>query len=171
MKKAEILEHLDEKVKNFRNLPHTDGLPEDIFLFASRLTPITNVDLLIKDERNRVLLAWRDDEYAGSGWHLPGGIVRFKESMQERVRKVSEIEIGVDVDFTPHPIDFNEIILDHDTRGHFISFLYECFLSSDFEPNNGNLLESEPGFLKWHNSAPQNLVEVHEIYRDSINDK
>jgi colanic acid biosynthesis protein WcaH len=32
------------------------GLPEDLFLFASRITPMVNVDLLIKNERSQALL-------------------------------------------------------------------------------------------------------------------
>jgi hypothetical protein len=32
------------------------GLPEDLFLFVSRITPIINVDLLIKNESDHTLL-------------------------------------------------------------------------------------------------------------------
>lgn len=39
----------------------SEGLPEDIFLFVSRVTPLLNVDLLIKNESNRTLLTWRDE--------------------------------------------------------------------------------------------------------------
>ena len=54
------------------------GLPDDLFYYISSTTPIINVDLLIKDEKECALLAWRDDQYAGKGWHVPGGIIRFK---------------------------------------------------------------------------------------------
>ncbi|MEI7983545.1 MAG: NUDIX hydrolase, partial [Bacteroidota bacterium] len=37
------------------------GLPEEVFLFISRLTPMVNVDLLIKDKKGLALLSWRDD--------------------------------------------------------------------------------------------------------------
>jgi hypothetical protein len=66
------------------------GLPEEIFYYISRTTPLINVDLLIKDEKGRTLLSWRDDAYAGKGWHVPGGIVRFKESLETRIRRVAE---------------------------------------------------------------------------------
>jgi colanic acid biosynthesis protein WcaH len=39
----------------------TQGLPEDVFLYASQITPLVNVDLLVKDEVNGV--SWRDDDY------------------------------------------------------------------------------------------------------------
>ena len=56
------------------------GLPDDIFYLVSRLTPMINVDLLIVNERNEKLLTWREDQFYGPGWHIPGGIIRFKES-------------------------------------------------------------------------------------------
>ena len=40
------------------------GLPDEVFYYISRTTPLVNVDLLIKDEIGRVLLAWRDDPVA-----------------------------------------------------------------------------------------------------------
>lgn len=43
------------------------------------LTPIVNVDLLVIKE-GKILLAWRDDEQCGKGWHLSGGCLRLKES-------------------------------------------------------------------------------------------
>ena len=35
------------------------GLPGELFLFVSRVTPLVNVDLLIEDEHKRTLLTWR----------------------------------------------------------------------------------------------------------------
>ena len=82
------LEILEDKIKTFRQEKPEMGLPEEIFMGVSKMTPITNVDLLLKDSKNRCLLAWRDDEYAGTGWHIPGGVIRYKETMAERVNLV-----------------------------------------------------------------------------------
>jgi len=152
-----------------RQIPNPSlGLPEEVFLFISRMSPMVNVDLLIKDENTRTLLAWRDDEFSGAGWHVPGGIIRFKEYMKARIQKVAETEIGAVVEFEPVPIAVNEIILDQNTRGHFISFLYKCFLSSKYVPENKGLTDKDNGYLKWHDSCPKNLVNVHEMYRKYI---
>lgn len=143
------------------------GLPEKIFLFISKIVPMVNVDLLIKDENGRTLLSWRDD-MCGTGWHLPGGIVRFKENLKKRVQKVAETEIGTAVEFEPKPIATNEMILKQKIRGHFISFLYKCFLSSKYVLKNKGLKETDAGYLKWHDSCPVNLIKVHDIYRKYI---
>jgi len=144
------------------------GLPEEIFLFISRTTPLVNVDLLIKDENNRTLLSWRDDQYAGKGWHVPGGIVRFKEKLEERVQEVAKKEIGTAVKFDPIPLAINQMICERDIRGHFVSILYKCFLSGKFIPKNKGLSNKDPGYLMWHDSCPTNLIKVHEIYRHYI---
>lgn len=156
----EAIEFLDKLIPN-----PSSGLPEDVFLFISRMTPLVNVDLLIRDENGRILLSWRDDAYAGKGWHIPGGILRFKEKFETRVLKVAENEIGARITFDPTPIAINQTICTHNTRGHFISLLYKCFLSSTFVPKNVGRKKSDNGYLKWHDICPKNLVKVHEIYR------
>jgi len=160
MEIIEAITFLDSQIPNSEQ-----GLPEEIFLFASTLMPMVNVDLLIKDEQGRTLLSWRDDKYCGKGWHIPGGIIRFKETMHSRIMKVAELEIGNKIEYEPNPIAINEIILEQNTRGHFISFLYKCFLQSTVFIDNKELKETDAGFLKWHKSCPCDLLEMHELYR------
>lgn len=159
----DAIKFLDREVSN-----PSLGLPEELFFFISRLTPLVNVDLLIKNEIGQTLLAWRDDEFAGAGWHLPGGIVRFKEKLEERLIKVAKKEIGAQIKFEPIPIVINQIICKHKTRGHFISVLYKCFLSSKYVPKNISLSKKDKGYLMWHNTCPVKLVKVHKIYRNYI---
>ncbi len=148
----------------------TQGLPDEIFYYISRTTPLINVDLLIKDESGRTLLAWRNDQYAGSGWHIPGGIIRFKETVETRIRKVAEKEIGQPADHDPTPIRISEMIHpQHKDRGHFISLLYACRLPAGFEPENKGLTPADAGFLKWHDGCPDDLIKFHRrYYRDLI---
>lgn len=162
MNLADAIAILNKQVPN-----PSEGLPEDLFYCISRMTPLVNVDLLIKDEKGRTLLAWRDDPYSGKGWHVPGGIVRFKESLETRVKKVAETEIGVAVDFKEIPMAVNQCIIPgRDIRGHFVSILYKCFLSEKFVPENKGLSAKDPGYLMWHNACPDNLLRCHEMYRN-----
>jgi colanic acid biosynthesis protein WcaH len=159
----EAIELLDKRISS-----PSLGLPEEVFFFISRITPIVNVDLLIKDEKGRTLLSWRDDQYCGKGWHIPGGVVRFKERLETRIKKVVEEEIGTKVKFEKKPVEINEIILKPKIRGHFISFLYRCYLPSDFIPFNKGLNMTDAGYLMWHNVCPDNLIKCHERYRKYI---
>jgi colanic acid biosynthesis protein WcaH len=124
---------------------------------------------LIKDHNNRVLLSWRDDEYSGTGWHIPGGIIRYKENIKKRIDEVARTELRTSVTCDLSPIAVNEIIDDkQQNRGHFISLLYTCCVDEEYVIDNKNLTSSAPGFLKWHQSCPSNLLPWHEIYRENI---
>jgi len=161
---SEAISSLDHQV------PHpAKGLPEELFLYISRTTPLINVDLLIKDENGRTLLSWRNERYTGIGWHVPGGIVRFKENLETRIRKVAETEIGTGVSFDPIPIAINQIIHpNQEIRVHFISLLYKCFLNGTFVPQNNGLSRNDNGYIAWHDSCPHPLFKFHEIYRNYI---
>ncbi len=134
----------------------TVGLPEEVFEFVSSVTPMINVDLLIRDEQGRILLARRNDKFDGWVWHIPGGIVRFKETFLHRIDQVAKKEIGQPVYTNAVPLEVNEIFSDHRERGHFISFLYLCELTKALE-----LIEKEEwqdGDLKWFASCPDDFI-------------
>jgi ADP-ribose pyrophosphatase YjhB (NUDIX family) len=145
------------------------GLPVELFLFASRITPMVNVDLLIQDGGGRTLLTWRSDDYHGAGWHVPGGIIRYKETAHRRIREVARLELGASVEFEPAPIAVMESFARERNRGHFISLLYRCRLTSPPDPR----LEArqtadgppEAGSWRWHSGPPADLLEVHNMYR------
>jgi colanic acid biosynthesis protein WcaH len=146
------------------------GLPEEVFLFISRITPLINVDLLIKDERNRTLLSWREDGYSPPGWHVPGGIIRFKETAADRIRAVAKSELGAGVEFKSVPLTIREIIHPaRKDRGHFISLLYRCALTTPPDENlryDGGTPQKDQ--WSWHAGCPDNIIDVHEMYRKFI---
>lgn len=163
-----IMTELKEKIDQLRasvENPET-GLPEELFLFATEITPMINVDLLIKNEKNEILLSWRKDRFYEEGWHVPGGIIRLKETFEERIQKVAEMEIGCsDIVFAKQPIEIVPIICpEMKQRGHFISLVYECRLPIGFEIRN-EVKEYEAGYLQWHAICPNNILKVHEFYR------
>jgi len=142
-------------------------LPEDLFLLISRLMPMVNVDLLIKDSRNRTLLTWRDDEIYGAGWHLPGGVIRFRETAVDRVRKVAVSELGAEVNFEPTPLWVAEIIHPtRDTRGHAVALLYRCTLAgAPREARQYRGGRPAAGAWHWHEHCPPDLLPFHRIYK------
>ena len=146
--------------------PH-QGLPGDVFLFLSRITPLINVDLLIKDEMNCTLLTWRDDGFSAPGWHVPGGIIRYKETAATRIKAVGRQELGAEVEFDSVPIAINEVI--HPTRkirGHFISLLFRCrLITPPDESRHYQTGDLRPDFWMWHETYPLNMIPVHEMYR------
>ncbi len=147
-----------------------NGLPEDVFLFVSRTTPMINVDLLIKDESGRTLLSWRNDGDYAAGWHIMGGIIRYRETIAQRIRAVAKTELGAEVEFEPKPLAINEVFrAGKRERGHFISLLYQCGLLTPpderLQYKSGAPLS---GQWMWHETCPENIISVHQIYREYI---
>jgi ADP-ribose pyrophosphatase YjhB (NUDIX family) len=146
------------------------GLPDDVFLFVSRVTPLVNVDLLIHNEAGQTLLTWRSDGFYQPGWHVPGGIIRFQERAADRIAAVARQELGAAVVSEGSPALITEIIEPaHTIRGHFISLLFRCRLSSPLD-DDLRYVSGQPraGEWAWHQGCPTDLIPVHEIYRGLI---
>ena len=161
----ELIDSLESLIEN-----PSKGLPDDIFLFITRMTPIVNVDLLIKNDQHQTLLTWRDDGYYPPGWHIPGGIIRYKETISDRIIAVARSELGAEIEFKNDLLAINEVILPSRVdRAHFISLLYECTLISSLDKN----LRYEEGIpnlgeWSWHEKCPNDIIPVHEMYRKFI---
>lgn len=147
-----------------------EGLPEEVFIAVSTVIPIVNVDLLVLDKKNRILLSWRDDEYFGKGWHLPGGCIRYKETMMERVQNTALNEIGSRVHVEPVPIAVRDVIMGKDDdhirkRAHHLAVLYRCCLPTEFTLDSTEG-QTEINRLKWFSAIPDNILPVHSVYDD-----
>jgi len=143
------------------------GLPEELFRFLSRFVPMINVDLLIKNDTGQTLLTWREDEIYGAGWHIPGGIIRFQETAEDRIHATARAELGASVAFDPTPAAIEQAIArERRERGHFISFLYRCRLRSLPEETQ-RFLGGQPvaGQWAWHLHCPPDLLPAQAHYR------
>lgn len=143
--------------------PHR-GLPEEVFLFASRIVPLVNVDLLIRDDSGRTLLTWRDDRFYGAGWHVPGGIIRYKESAADRIRACARHELGAEVSFDSTPMLVSEVMLQSQERGHCISLLYRCRLLAPLDENRRAGQIARRDEWRWHESCPSDLLPAQADY-------
>jgi ADP-ribose pyrophosphatase YjhB (NUDIX family) len=142
------------------------GLPYDLFLWISRMVPMVNVDLFITDGNGRVLLTWRDDEIYGAGWHVPGGIIRFSETAEERIRAVARDELGTAVTYEPIPLVEELIHPERAARGHHIALVYRCRLTSPPDPDLRH--DGGPktrGQWAWHDRWPEDVLPEHRSYQ------
>lgn len=177
-------EQMDNAIAGLRKVMQEEGInPEEglttpLFLFATSLVPMPNIDLLVLNEQGQMLLSWRDDLVYGKGWHIPGGCLRIRETLEERVRKTAETELGVLVRYEQEPIVIREGILKRKrpwlenqlVRSHHISFMYAA--TEDGERLKTVIRQEsgcKSGCLKWFDSVPQNLLEEQtELYGDVL---
>jgi len=160
---SQLITKLEKKIKSPKQ-----GLPEEVFLFISRITPLVNVDLCIIDKKKGILLTWRQKgEKYPEGWHFPGGILRYQEKIENRINKVAELELKARISFKKKPLAINQIILPQKNRGHFISLLYQCKLKSkiSIKQCNSNTKNPEIGSFKWFKTCPKNLIKPHYVYK------
>jgi hypothetical protein len=144
---------------------------EEIFLFLTRLTPMISIDLLIKNDYlyNKTLLSWRDDEYCGTGWHLPGGVIRLGETWDDRIKRIFEIELyNIPFKYLEKPINTIQMIVPNQkNRSHTLALLFECYVPQHYHIIN-KVKPQEAGYLEWHITCPNNLIKCHEVYKGYI---
>jgi len=142
-------------------------LPQHLFDYVSSITPLVNVELVITGPSKFVLLSWRDDGLYGPGWHLPGGILRYKESLLDRIERVAYSECNIESFTTCTFLQVNQVMNpSRDLRGHFISLIFG--LSIDYIPVVGDS-SYQHGSLGLFYSAPANLIDQHRRYIALIN--
>lgn len=154
------------------------GLGTELFMFASTLMPVVNVDLLVTNIQGEILLSWRDDPHCGKGWHVPGGCIRLNETFETRIQKTALAELGAKVWFNPAPIGVYEIfssehragIADQRERAHFITLAFHCRLAEDYQIKPERTVPDKVGSLRWFPDLPDNLLTAQQCYRDHWNE-
>jgi colanic acid biosynthesis protein WcaH len=146
------------------------GLGEELTLLVSRLTPMICVDLLVQDPQGRTLLTWRHDRFYGPGWHIPGGMVRYKERLADRIQEVARQELAAEVAFEPAPLAILECMNPESRdRGHLISLLFRCRLLTPLDDALRFVPEDpRPDQWQWHERCPANLLAQQAAYRTYI---
>ena len=140
-------------------------LPRPLFRFMTEVTATANVDLLVRDDQKGTLLAWRDDPF-GTGWHIPGSIIRHREEIADRILACAQDEFGCELEVADRPIALIQIF---DDRGHSISLCYPSSLRS--RPGKRVVGEGETpeaGDLRWFTVPPSQLYPSHLVYRDIL---
>jgi ADP-ribose pyrophosphatase YjhB (NUDIX family) len=139
-------------------------LPWPLFRFITEVSPTANVDLLVHDTAGRVLLAWRDDPF-GTGWHVPGSIIRHREEIAHRIEACAEDEFGCPAEMAPSPVALIQIF---DDRGHSVSLVYPATLKGTPARVVAEGVAPKEGDLRWFASMPEDLYPSHLVYREIV---
>src|SRR5204863_1118779 len=108
------------------------------------------------DEQSLNLLTWSDDEIHEAGWHVPGVMIRFKETAENRIRTTALDELGAEVTFDGPPVVEQFIEPERQVRGHFIALIYRCrLISGPVESLRFKSGQPERGQWAWHARYPE----------------
>ncbi len=118
------------------------------------------VDLIIRDEDGRILLAKRSIAPFLNLWHIPGGAVYFGETIEMATKRIAQEELGLEVksdrllDVLVHPDEYKD-----DWHGWPVSLEIETIIISGTPLKDENA--SEIGFFA---KLPQPMVESHRLF-------
>lgn len=75
-----------------------DFLPGDTFATAVDSMPLVSIDLVVRDKKGLVLLGRRNNRPAQGYWFAPGGRIRKNESLASAFKRLTQEELGVELD-------------------------------------------------------------------------
>ena len=70
-------------------------LDRDALLEAVKNAPAVSIDLVVKNDRNQVLLGLRKNEPAKGFWFVPGGRILKDELIAEAFERITHEELGI----------------------------------------------------------------------------
>lgn len=173
----ELPEELRHAVGLLRNaeLDARNGLTEELFWMISALVPIPNVDLLVTNDKGQLLLSRRNDDFFEKSWHIPGGCLRYGETLEARVQKTAEHELGCEVQIDSTPLAVRNVLRGDNERqihprerGHHVAVLYHCYLPKGYHIRNGNRTSNDNGYLKWFDKLPHDFMKIQYVYDDIL---
>ena len=142
-------------------------LPPDVFRSIVELTPLVSIDLVVRDRAGQVLLGYRRNRPAQGSWFVPGGRLGKNETRREAFSRLSQMELGVELDIG---------------RGRFLG-VFEHIYPDNFA---GDLrfgthyvvlayaIEVDPAELQLPGDDQHNgyawMSEAEMLYRDDVHD-
>ena len=159
-------EQIDDLVKYIR-LAKQDkillpNLPLRLFEALNEYVSLPVVEVILVDKQNRFLLTYRDDEH-WHGWHIPGGFVGVRESIQNACSRIAMRELGIECTFIKV---VNAIAWEnnHDFSSP-ISIFCLCTVKGDKAPQDGTYFDTCPedtiGFHKAFFSQHWNDLQLN----------
>ena len=143
-----------------------NGLNYPLFRMVAFLVPMVNVELAIINTSGEILLTYRrsSPDIPIPGWHLPGGIVRVGERLQDRIKKTAETEVGFRLTEERIVAMSETLIPKKMSRRHFISFLVIC-RPKDYDSTIHDY--SDLNKFRWFKAEeiPADLISNHSRYR------
>ena len=102
-------------------------IPDADYAFIYNQVPRLCVDLAIRDKHGALLLTRRDIPPYKGLWHLPGGGIKFKETIAEAASRIAKKEFGVEVRLGSFigPCETMNDNLDDENPRHSVSIVYE----------------------------------------------
>jgi colanic acid biosynthesis protein WcaH len=136
-------------------------------------TPLISIDLVVRDAEGRVLLGQRLNRPAQGFWFVPGGRILKGESLGSAFRRLTLVELGIEIDITDarylglYEHFYDDSIYTNESKGvdvstHYVVNGFEVVLTSAKNLTTNTLPAEQHGTYQWFSEeALMTSDEVH----------
>jgi colanic acid biosynthesis protein WcaH len=139
-------------------------LTDNDFIHVIDSTPLVAIDLVIRNERNEVLLGKRKNRPAKDTWFVPGGRIKKNEKLQDALQRICFAELKISppmgklLGVFDHIYDDNYFGVDG-VNTHYVTLGYQFTLDSQVRIDH----DDQHAELKWWSIADLRLSQdVHQ---------
>lgn len=145
-------------------MSNTSYLSDEEYNFIYSRVPRICVDLLVKNRKGEALLTQRTIEPYLNHWHFPGGRIRFKESIEDAVKRIAKGELGIELDNIGIMIGTCQFPdeMQKEQERHSISIVHEIVLPDD-------ITLSAQDKYKWCSEIPYPTIPPQALFLKSNN--
>lgn len=132
-------------------------------------TPLISIDLIVRNEKNEILLGLRNNRPARNYWFVPGGRVLKDESLSVTFERLTTDEIGLscsiaDADFIGvYEHLYSDSAFDKTVSTHYVVLAYTFFVDS----NDINLPDQQHRSYQW--CAEDVIAENEQVHQNTKN--
>lgn len=76
------------------------ALDDEQLFYVVKHSPVVSIDLIIEDQKSRILVGLRNNEPAKGMYFVPGGMIRKGETRAQAFRRILIRETGLAIDFS-----------------------------------------------------------------------
>jgi len=126
-------------------------LDDEKFLEIIDLAPLVSIDLIVYNDKNKVLLGKRANRPAKDYWFVPGGRIRKNEKIEDAVKRISRYELGIELS-----IDQGELLggFNHNYPDNYFNIegvnTHYVVLAYQFKINTSKILkDTQHSEMRW----------------------
>lgn len=117
------------------------GLQQEVFDVLVKLVPFVACEMVVMNHRREILLTYRRDEF-WQGWHFPGGLMRYNDTFEKRLKETVKRELGAGLKSHRFLFPINYRYPKNNPRGHAVSLVFLCQLKD--KPKDGKFFAKMP---------------------------
>jgi colanic acid biosynthesis protein WcaH len=137
-------------------------LSKETFSTVIKNTPLISIDLILRNSEDKILLGKRLNKPAKNSWFVPGGRVFKDESLEDAFKRITEDEIGVQININSASFKgiyqhfYDDNVFTDDFSTHYIVMAFELRLT------NTPITNKQHDNYKWFDE--EELIKDEDVY-------